>query len=184
LPSHEAGIYGGLNKIGTIMFYLTLSVSQVLFPRVVDAVARRQHPGRLLLSSAAILSTLGVGALLIFAVAPDLVVSLLYGPAFRDATPYVIAVGLIGVVLSLNNMLVQFLLAVRDYWFVPFLAAGCIGEAALIALFHAGIGQVVADVVVSLLGLLLLLVARCWVLLPSLGDRRVADHAESLASSR
>ena len=32
LNSHDGGIYGGLNKIGTILFFLTLSVSQVLFP--------------------------------------------------------------------------------------------------------------------------------------------------------
>src|SRR5207244_5232522 len=36
LSSHAGGIYGGLNKIGTILFFLTLSVSQVLFPRVVE----------------------------------------------------------------------------------------------------------------------------------------------------
>src|SRR5439155_301668 len=40
LSSHDGGIYGGLNKIGTILFFLTLSVSQVLFPRVVEAVAK------------------------------------------------------------------------------------------------------------------------------------------------
>ena len=42
LSSHDGGIYGGLNKIGTIMYFLTLSVSQVLFPRVVEAVAKEQ----------------------------------------------------------------------------------------------------------------------------------------------
>src|SRR6185312_8518188 len=54
LSSHDGGIYGGLNKIGTILFFLTLSVSQVLFPRVVEAVAKGQNPGRLLLASAGI----------------------------------------------------------------------------------------------------------------------------------
>jgi O-antigen/teichoic acid export membrane protein len=44
LSGHDGGIYGGLNKIGTILFFLTLSVSQVLFPRVVEAVAKEQHP--------------------------------------------------------------------------------------------------------------------------------------------
>ncbi|HZK75229.1 MAG TPA: oligosaccharide flippase family protein, partial [Clostridia bacterium] len=49
LSGHAGGIYGGLNKIGTILFFLTLSVSQVLFPRVVEAVAKEQHPGRILI---------------------------------------------------------------------------------------------------------------------------------------
>lgn len=168
LPSHEGGIYAGLNKIGTIVFYLTLSVSQVLYARVVDAVVRQQDPGRLLLSSVGILSALGAAALLIFALVPGLVVNTLYGSGFRDATPYVLAVGVIGLALSLDNMLVQFFMAVHDHWFVPILAFGCVGEVALIILFHTAVGQVVADVVVALVGLLVLLIIRCYVLLPTI----------------
>src|SRR5207244_4269767 len=83
-------------------------VSQVLFPRVVEAVAKEQHPGRILLSSAGILTALGAGALLVFAVVPGLVVGILFGPSFRDAIPLVFPVGLIGLALALDNLLVQF----------------------------------------------------------------------------
>jgi len=168
LSGHAGGIYGGLNKIGTILFFLTLSVSQVLFPRVVEAVAREQHPGRILAQSAGILTVLGAGALFVFAVVPGLVVGILFGPGFRDATPYVLAVGVIGLALSLDNLLVQFFMAVHDRTFVPILAAACIAEAVLIVLFHNGVGQIVADVLASLVGLLLLLSIRCYILLPNL----------------
>jgi O-antigen/teichoic acid export membrane protein len=173
LSGHAGGIYGGLNKIGTILFFLTLSVSQVLFPRVVEAVAKEQHPGRILAQSAGILTALGAGALFVFAVVPGLVVGILFGPSFRDATPYVLAVGVIGLSLSLDNLLIQFFMAVHDRLFVPILALACIAEATLIVLFHAGVGQIVADVLGTLLGLLALLSIRCYVLLPTL-------HAESL----
>src|SRR5260370_14011516 len=96
LPSRDGGIYGGRNKIGTILFFLTLSVSQVLFPRVVEAVAKEQNPGRILLQSAGILAALGAGALLVFAVVPGLVVGVLFGPSFSDAQPFVFSVGVIG----------------------------------------------------------------------------------------
>ena len=174
LPSHDGGIYGGLNKIGTILFFLTLSVSQVLFPRVVEAVAKEQNPGRILLQSAGILAALGAGALLVFAVAPGLVVGVLFGPTFSDAQPFVFAVGVIGLALSLDNLLVQFFMAVHDRVFVPILFAACVAEALLIVLFHARVGQVVLDVLAVLLGLLVLLVVRCYLLLPTL-------HADSLA---
>ena len=173
LSSHEGGIYGGLNKIGTILFFLTLSVSQVLFPRVVEAVAKEQHPGRILLSSAGILTVLAAGALLVFAVVPGLVVGILFGRAFSDATPYVFAVGVIGLALALDNLLVQFFMAVHDRGFVPILALACVAEGALILLFHAGVGQIVFDVLIALIGLLVLLSIRCYLLLPTL-------HAESL----
>src|SRR6266700_5932399 len=74
LSSHAGGIYGGLNKIGTILYFLTLIVSQVLFPRVVEAVAKEEHPGRILLYSAGLLTLLGAGALLVFGLVPGLVV--------------------------------------------------------------------------------------------------------------
>src|SRR5260370_12636618 len=44
LPSHDGGIYGGLNKIRTIPFFFALSISQVLFPTVVEAAAQEQNP--------------------------------------------------------------------------------------------------------------------------------------------
>jgi O-antigen/teichoic acid export membrane protein len=175
LNDHDAGIYGGLNKIGTILYFLTLSVSQVLFPRVVEAVAREQHPGRILLFSAGILSLLGAGALLVFAVAPGLVVGILFGPSFNDAIPLVFPVGVIGLALSLDNLLVQFFMAVHDRVFVPILAFGVVMEAILIFLFHARVGQVVLDVLVALVGLLVLLGVRCYVLLPKLRAESVAE---------
>jgi len=180
LNSHDGGIYGGLNKIGTILFFLTLSVSQVLFPRVVEAVAKDQHPGRILLSSAGILSALGAGALLVFAIAPGLVVGILFGPSFRDAIPLVFPVGVIGLALALDNLLVQFFMAVHDRVFVPLLALAVVAEALLIFLFHARVGQVVLDVLVALLGLLVMLSIRCYLLLPKLRPESVIEPEPAL----
>jgi len=180
LNSHAGGIYGGLNKIGTILFFLTLSVSQVLFPRVVEAVAKEQHPGWILIQSAGILTGLGAAALFVFAVVPGLVVEVLFGPQFRDATPYVLAVGVIGLALSLDNLLVQFFMAVHDRMFLPILAAACIAEAILIVLFHDGVGQIVADVLASLVGLLALLSVRCYLLLPTLRAESLGEPQAAL----
>jgi len=180
LSSHDGGIYGGLNKIGTILYFLTLSVSQVLFPRVVEAVAKEEHPGRILLASAGILTALGFGALFVFAIAPGLVVGVLFGPGFRDATPYVVPIGIVGLALSLDNLLVQFFMAVHDRVFVPILALGVLAEGLLIFLFHARVGEVGLDVLVALLGLLVLLSVRCYVLLPRLRAESVAEPDPAL----
>jgi O-antigen/teichoic acid export membrane protein len=180
LSDHDAGIYGGLNKIGTILYFLTLSVSQVLFPRVVEAVAKEQHPGRILLSSAGILCGLGAGALLVFAVVPGLVVGVLFGPSFHDAIPFVFPVGVIGLALSLNNLLVQFFMAVHDRVFVPILVFGVVVEGTLIFMFHARVGQVVLDVLVALVGLLVMLTVRCYVLLPRLRAESVVEPEPAL----
>ena len=183
LGDHDAGIYGSLNKIGTILYYGTLSVSQVLFPRVLEAVARRHHPGRLLLLSAGLMSLLGLCAILVFGVASGLVVSLLYGPKYQAAQPFLLAVGFIGLGWSLNNLLVQFFMAVHDRAFIAVLAAGCLLQILLIVFFHGGVGQVVQDVLLAVVVLLAALVVRLALLMPRLspamllgdGDARAGD---------
>jgi hypothetical protein len=50
-----------------------------------------------------------------------------------------------------------------------------VAEAALIVLFHDGVGQVVADVLATLVGLLVLLSVRCYLLLPTLHASSVVE---------
>jgi O-antigen/teichoic acid export membrane protein len=175
LGPEAAGYYGGLNKIGTILYFLTLSVSQVLFPRVVEAVATDQHPGRLLALSAGLMCLLGGGSLAVFGVVPWLVVRVLFGPAFDITTPFILPVGVIGLALSLCNLLVQFFMAVHDRWFVPILAAGCALEATLVVMNHSDFGNVVVDVLVALVLLLVALTIRALVLVPRLRPEMVVE---------
>jgi O-antigen/teichoic acid export membrane protein len=178
LNQYDAGIYGSLNKLGTILFYGTLSVSQVLFPRVLEAVAKRHNPGRLLLLSAALMSLIGLCAIVVFAAVPGLVVGLLYGPKYAAAQPYLLAVGCIGLGVSLSNLLVQFFMAVHDRVFIAVLATGVVLECVLIAMFHAGVGQVVADVLLAVVGLLAALALRFAILLPRLRPEMLLEEHE------
>jgi O-antigen/teichoic acid export membrane protein len=168
LNKFDGGIYGSLNKIEVIVYYGTLSVSQVLFPRVVEAIATRRHPARLLLLSAALMAAMGLGAVVVFGLTRGLIASLLFGSAFSAAQPFVLVMGLIGLGLSLDNLLVQFLMAVQDRVFIPILGAGCVLLVALIALFHGGLGQVIVDVLVTIFALLPVLAIRCALLFPRL----------------
>jgi len=177
LTSHYGGIYGGLNKIASIVYFLTLSVSQVLFPRIVEATAKRQHPGRILLASATLLALLGGCAVVVFGVIPQVVVGVLFGPGFKDAIPYVLAAGLIGLALALDNLLVQFLMGVHDRLFIAVLGCGCIVEAGLIAGFHAGVGQIIVDVLIATTALLAALSLRCLLLLLSTSPRGDLESA-------
>ena len=168
LNKFDGGIYGSLNKIEVIIYYGTLSVSQVLFPRVVEAIATRRHPARLLLLSAGLMTVLGLGAVVVFGLTGGLVASLLFGSKFSAAQPYVLTMGLIGLGLSLDNLLVQFLMAVNDRVFIPILGAGCVLLVTLIALFHGGLTQIVGAVLVTIFVLLPVLAIRCALLFPRL----------------
>lgn len=181
LGASDAGIYGGLNKIETIIYFGTLSVSQVLYPRVVEAIHNDTHPGRLLALSAAIILGMGLAALAIFAAAPRLIVTILYGERFLSAARYMVPIGVIGLCLSLVNLLVYFFMAAHDRLFMPVLLAGVALEGVLIFLFHQNLSQVVTDVLTSLVLLLLVLVLRCLLLLPRLHPQP-RDDQEALAA--
>jgi O-antigen/teichoic acid export membrane protein len=168
LNKFDGGIYGSLNKIEVIVYYGTLSVSQVLFPRVVEAISTRRHPARLLLLSAGLMTVLGLGAVVVFGLTRGLVSAVLFGSAFSAAQPFVLVMGLIGLGLSLDNLLVQFLMAVQDRVFIPILGAACVLLVALIALFHQGLEQIVVDVLVTIFALLPVLAIRCALLFPRL----------------
>ena len=168
LDKYDAGIYGSLNKIEVIIYYGTLSVSQVLFPRVVEAIATRRHPARLLVLSGGLMAMLGLGAIVVFGLTRGLVASLLFGPQFSAAQPYVLAVSFIGLGLSLDNLLVQFLMAVHDRLFIPLLGAACVLLVSLIALLHGSLTAIVTDVMITIFALLVTLALRCLLLLPRL----------------
>lgn len=184
LSPRDAGLYGGLNKIGTIVYFGTLSISQVLFPRVVEAVHTNSHPGRLLLLSAGLMCLLGGCALLVFGVLPTLVVTLTFANRFTAAAPFVFRIGVDGLGISLINLLVQFLMAVHDRVFIPILGAGVVLLAVLVALFHGSLGAVVNDVVLAILALLAALAIRVVALAPRLRPEMVEDVASAVEGAR
>ncbi len=146
MSGDQAGVYASLNRVSTIVLMLTVSVGQVLFPRVVDAVARNVHPGRLLAVSTILVCGLGSAAVLVLTAEAPLVVRVLFGPGFGPAIKLVGWAALAGMVLSVVNLLTQFLMAVGDRMLVPLLTVGAAAEAALIAIWHSGPAAVVVDV--------------------------------------
>ena len=184
LNARDAGLYGGLNKIGTIVYFGTLSISQVLFPRVIEAVHTNSHPARLLLLSAGLMCLLGGAAVLIFGLLPTLVVTITFASRFTAAAPYVLRIGIDGLGLSLINLLVQFLMAVHDRVFIPVLGGGVALLAVLIAVLHASLGQVVNDVVAAILLLLAALAIRTILLIPRLRPEMVDEVEEAIESAQ
>jgi hypothetical protein len=114
------------------------------------------------------MTVLGLGAVIVFGLTGGLVAALLFGSKFSAAQPYVLTMGLIGLGLSLDNLLVQFLMAVNDRVFIPILGAGCLLLVTLIALFHGGLPQIVGSVLVTIFVLLPVLAVRCALLFPRL----------------
>src|SRR5207247_2837622 len=116
-----------------------------------------------------------VGPMLVFTIASGPVLQLLFGAGFTVAAPLLPLVGLIGWALSLDNLLVQFFVALHDFSFAPILLGGCVLQAALIAVHHDSAGAIVLDVLAAMTGLLLVLGARVLLLIPRLHPVPSAD---------
>src|SRR2546423_4118808 len=138
-----------------------------MFSRVVEAMAKGAYSGRLLLLSAGIVAVLAGSALIAFSMAASVVQSVFY-PAYPSARNLLLLAGLIGAALSLNSLLVQFLMAADEPSFMYLLGIGCVVQAMLIKLNHGDLGAILIDVLGTLILLLVVLSIRCWLLLPKL----------------
>lgn len=145
--NEQAGVYASAATVGRIVFFATVSITGVMFP-VVSAKAAIGESGARTLQLSAV-AICGISAVLVagFVVLPSLAL-LPFGRGFRAAAPYIPVLGLAMALLSVSNLLVNYLLASGDRIFVYVLAGVCIAEVAAISSFHQSIWQVVWVVLV------------------------------------
>src|SRR5207253_4819022 len=127
--------------------------------------------------SGGLMTMLGLGAVVVFGLTKGLIASLLFGPQFAAAQPYTLAVGLIGLGLSLDNLLVQFLMAVHDRVFIPILGFAVVLLVGLITVMHRDLSAIVLSVGITIFVLLAVLGLRCLLLLPWLRSRAETEPA-------
>jgi O-antigen/teichoic acid export membrane protein len=140
--SDRAGVYASAATVGRIVYFGTLSITGVMFPRVSAQVARGDSGARSLRLSAAAMCAVTAPLVAGLALLPHLAL-LPFGSGFHAAAPYLPALGLAMALLSLSNLFVNYLLASGDRAFVYVLAGGCIAEVAGIFCFHQSLWQVV-----------------------------------------
>ena len=146
-----AGLYAALTVAGKILFWVSSAVPGVLYAALARARASGSEPGGT--DDAALLLPLlgGVGALSLvglggFALAPGLVVHLLFGQSYAGVEGYLVPFGLAMTCYALSNVLVNYFLARAVPAVLGVLALALVTEAALIVGFHGDLHQVVLAV--------------------------------------
>ncbi len=133
--AHTAGLYAGVATVARIIFFLTASVAQVLMPSV-----RLNRPARentqLLVKSLVLLLTLGGGALVVFAIAPRLIIRLLMGGDYVRYAGLLPRLGLAIFVISIVNLFVTYYMALRRYAIGLIAVAGALLTYGLMLLNH------------------------------------------------
>jgi len=149
LVAQAAGIYAAASVLGRVVYFLGLTVAQVMFPEVATLHAKDQPHFHVVDLSLGLLAAFGVGLTLLYAVAPGLVL-LPYGSAFNPVRqylwPFALALGL----LAISNLLITYFLSIGSSRFTIPLMGACLLETGLIANFHAGVGQILWMVVITM----------------------------------
>jgi O-antigen/teichoic acid export membrane protein len=139
-----AGLYGGIETIGRIVFYATGSVAAVLLA----TVSNRRSPAenrRTFYRSAALSITLGLGVMAIFIIAPTLVITVLMGRKFLAFESLLPLLGLFAFLASMINLVNMYYLAQRQ-WFIAIVSAlGLASTLFLLATSHTTPRQVVVS---------------------------------------
>ena len=149
LAAEAAGIYAAASVLARVVYFLGLSVAGVMFPEVATLHARNETHFHVVDLSLLLVGGMGVLLIAAYALFPGLVL-LPYGASFDPARPYLGLFALALSLLTVANLLINYFLSVARRSFVVPLFAACILETVLIALFHDGISQILAMVVLSL----------------------------------
>ncbi|TAN34317.1 hypothetical protein EPN29_02835 [bacterium] len=149
LSSSEAGIYAAGSVLGRVAYFLGVTVASVMFPEVATLHARDENHFHVVDASLLLMLALSAALIAGYFLVPQLVL-LPYGASFAPVRPYLgpfaIALGL----LAVSNLLVNYFLSVNSQRFVaPLIGAGVL-ETILIAVFHSGIGQIIAMLATSI----------------------------------
>lgn len=145
----SAGIYAALSTLGKIIFFGTAPVGAVMFPLVSQRKSQGKNYKKVFLLS--LLLTLGISllVLLVYWLAPELSLKILYGDKFLGASPYLVWIGLFMAIFSLGSLIAGFYLSKGDtrIWILVLLAA--LGQALGIWFFHSSIFQVITVNIIS-----------------------------------
>jgi O-antigen/teichoic acid export membrane protein len=152
LVATAAGIYAAASVLGRVAYFLGLTVTQVMFPEVATLHARDEPHFHVVDLSLGMLVAVSLGLMLVYAAVPG-VVLLPFGGAFTPVEhylwPFALALGL----LAIANLLTNYFLSIGSARFAVPLILACVAETALISVFHAGVGQILWMVVITMAGL-------------------------------
>jgi glycosyltransferase involved in cell wall biosynthesis/O-antigen/teichoic acid export membrane protein len=154
LPAHAAGLFVAAATAGNIALFLPGAITMVYFPRLAASGGRGPEARQALARVTALVAVVGLGAAMVMALVPRLVVDVLFGPAFAHASAALGTVALADAGIGVASCLIYFQVARRS---TLALAAWptCVVALVLAAAFHGSIEVLALDMVAASAALVL-----------------------------
>jgi O-antigen/teichoic acid export membrane protein len=151
LSTQDAGLYSAMSLLGKILFFGTISISVVMFPRVaaIHAEGRRAH--RTVNLSLALVTAAGGVVVLAYFLIPHFIVHLLLRkPEYEQIAPYLGLFSLAMLGLALANILVYYFVAVHKRRFIVGIALGAVAFGTLLKIHHGNLGEFTSSVTIAI----------------------------------
>lgn len=128
----ESGFYSAVAVIGRALMFLIIPMTQVMFPKVVQAAARSESTDAMTHALAAT-GFIGAGAALGCTLFPELPLRLFFPPEFLEAKALVWVYAWCMIPVTLANVLINNLMARHHFQSVPWLAGTALTYAVALA---------------------------------------------------
>jgi O-antigen/teichoic acid export membrane protein len=156
MNSHDVGLYAALATVEKIVIFLPASVAIVMVPNAARARHSAEASRRVLRIAALLVLVTTLVAAIPAAVAPQLVLRVMFGAKYLSAHAGVLPIVCAGAGFAMLYLLVTYTVAIGDRRWTKILVVGLIAQVVGISLFHDSPAQVATvQAVVALLVLVL-----------------------------
>jgi len=147
--AESAGVYAAVSTVAKIIMFIATPVITVMFPIITEHRVRGEKHYKILLTSLILTLLGGMIILGIYAVMPATILRILYGERYTGMFQLLPEIGLAVVFYVLVNLLSNYFLAVKQYFFLYIIAAVTLMMGVWIYLNHPSIQYVVRIFIVS-----------------------------------
>jgi O-antigen/teichoic acid export membrane protein len=158
LTGSDPGLYSAMSLLGKILFFGTISISAVMFPRIATMHTEGKNPHPVVNLSLGLVLLVGGVVTLIYFFLPKLTVHLLFHKDEDALAPLIGIYALAMLGLALANVLVYYFVAVHRRRFVWGVLFGGAAFVVLLWLFHSTLREFTVSVTVAIDAMALVLV--------------------------
>jgi len=149
LGPDQAGEYGALTVVSKIIFFITGIIATVLFSMSSEEHHKKNGSTKTLKQAFFIMSALGLVAVLIYALFPKLILSMLFGSKYHEVSGYLVWFAVSITLFSFVNLIFQYLLSIHKTRISYFLLVISIMAVLAIELFGHSISVIIGVMAIS-----------------------------------
>ncbi len=150
----SAGHYAAAAILAKIIFFASMSISQVMFPKISELKTKNQDYEPTFRKSLFIVAGLTLAAATVYALEPRFVINMLFGSEYFDIIPIMGLFGLAMALFSIAYLLINYFLSSGKTKFLPALLLFPLAEVAGIWFFHSTLSEVVKIITLIAISLL------------------------------